>query len=320
MSKRNLKIVIAVIGVLFILTLLVAWRIVSIGQGHEEPEVPPGYDVIQANGHSFSVRQSGHKDSAAVILLHGFPESAAMWTRLIKDLNDEGYYTIAPNQRGYSAGARPKETEAYKMQELEQDVMALADALSIDRFHLIAHDWGSAVGWQLATSYSDRIISYSCMSVPHLGAFARAYEEDSLQFEASNYIRGFQTPWIPEFALARKDYKLMRSVWSEHSNGEIDAYLNLFRQKRALTSAINWYRANASLFEEKKEFEKIEIPVLFIWGNDDMALMRSGAEWTENYVDGYYRFVEMDAGHWLIQESFDSIQKEILQHLQRFDQ
>ena len=58
--------------------------------------------------------------------------------------------------------------------------------------------------------------------------------------------------------------------------------------------------------------------VLFLWGNKDSALRRSGVEWTQDYVSNYYRFVELDAGHWLIQESYEEVQKEILLHLEKF--
>jgi pimeloyl-ACP methyl ester carboxylesterase len=316
--SKKYKVIITTIAIVLVLALLGFIHVRSIATGSEEASVPEDCEVIRANGFDFSVRISGNNQDTPVLLLHGFPESSAMWTRLMSDLNNQGYYTIAPDQRGYSAGARPRETDQYHILHLEKDVLAIADALNIDTFHLIAHDWGSAVGWELATKYPERILSYSCLSVPHLSAFARAYDEDEEQYEASDYMRFFQTKWLPEYVISRNDYQILRETRPSYDEDEMDSYLHLFRQKRALTSAINWYRANFNLFSENRNASKVAVPTLFIWGNRDIALKRSGAEWTKDYVSGYYKFLELDAGHWLIQEAYDTIYSEVMGHLRQF--
>lgn len=277
-----------------------------------------GYTQVEANDHSFSVKISGSEQDTPVILLHGFPESSVMWEGLMADLNQVGYYTIAPDQRGYSFGARPKAVEEYELALLAEDVLSIADSLGVDQFHLIGHDWGSVVGWQIAADHPERLLSYTSLSVPHLTAFSRAYREDSLQFEASSYVRNFQTKKIPEFLLARNNYKMLKSVWREHQEEEINSYLDLFSQKNALTAAINWYRANYKLIAEGKDIGLVDVPVLFIWGKNDFALLRSGAEWTEEYVKDYYRFEELNSSHWLIQESYEEVLNEITSHLEKF--
>lgn len=316
--------ILKIIGI-FILGILILFFICfiyirNIAIGSEKGSVPEGYKIIKINDLKFSVKISGKESDIPVILLHGFPESSAMWHGLMYDLNKLGYYTIAPDQRGYSTQARPKNRAAYNLSFLVQDVVALADSLGIYAFQLIGHDWGSAVGWQIAEKYPTRIISFTSLSVPHLDAFARAYNEDSLQHRASKYIRNFQTPYLPEYYLAKNNYEMLRSIWSSHDMDEVNAYLHLFKEKYALTSALNWYRANFQSFTDKSEHEKVNVPVLFIWGNKDKALLRSGAEWTRSYVKAYYRFIELDAGHWLIQEDYDTVKNEIIAHLNEFNQ
>ena len=289
---------------------------VAVGSGGGT--IPSGYRLIEANGYTFSTKISGNNQDTPVILLHGFPESSVMWKRLMSDLNKIGYYTIAPDQRGYSFAARPKEINQYQISHLARDVITIADSLGINKFHLIGHDWGSAVGWQIAAKYPKRLLSFTSLSVPHLNAFSRAYREDSLQFEASSYMRDFRTKKIPEFMFAKNNYELLKTVWSEHQDEEIISYINLFSQKNALAAAINWYRANYTIISEGTDIGMISAPVLFIWGKNDRALRRSGIEWTEDYVSGYYRFVELNSGHWLIQESYEMVQNEITSHLAKF--
>ncbi|WP_235298184.1 alpha/beta fold hydrolase [Portibacter marinus] len=313
-----IKIFAAIILLLIILAGIAYLYVDRVGQGSQEGSLPDGYRLIEANGFEFSTKISGDENDIPVILLHGFPESSIIYKRLMADLNKEGYYTIAPDQRGYSFKARPHETDQYHISYLAEDVMAIADALNLDTFHLIGHDWGSGVGWVVAAHHPERLHSFTSLSVPHLAAFSRAYQEDSLQYKASDYIRNFQTKKMPEFMMARNDFKMLKTIWSEHSEEEVEAYVNILSQKKALTSAINWYRANYNGFVKGFDKDMIDIPTLFIWGKNDKALSRSGVEWTEDYVTDYYKFVELDAGHWLLQEAYDEVKAEILLHLKKF--
>ena len=316
--NRILKITGGIVIFLLILLLSGAVYINKIAVGSGSETLPEGYELVEANGYKFSCKISGNENDIPVLLLHGFPESSVMWNKLMTDLNKTGYYTIAPDQRGYSFEARPKELKEYEITNLASDVIALANTLGIEKFHLVCHDWGSAVGWQVAAEYSDRLYSFTSLSIPHIKAFSRAYKEDSLQYQASGYMRDFQTKKLPEFMLARNNYEVLKSIWSEHEEKEIDSYVELLSQKNALTAALNWYRANFNLISDGSDMGKIAVPTLFVWGNKDDAVARSGVDWTKNYVTNYYRFVEVDAGHWLIQESYEKVKDEIVTHLARF--
>jgi len=79
-----------------------------------------------------------------------------------------GIPLLRPRPAGYSPGARPGTVEDYQYRKLVSDVTALADALGYARFHLIGHDWGSAVGWALIHLHPGRVRSWTAMSVPHM--------------------------------------------------------------------------------------------------------------------------------------------------------
>ncbi|WP_245562721.1 alpha/beta fold hydrolase [Nocardia araoensis] len=84
-----------------------------------------------------------------------------------------GVSTWAPNQRGYSAGARPDGVEAYRLAELVSDVLGLCDELALDSVHLVGHDWGAVVAWAVAARHAERVASLTAVSMPHPAAFAR---------------------------------------------------------------------------------------------------------------------------------------------------
>jgi pimeloyl-ACP methyl ester carboxylesterase len=237
-----------IFGIIFLSISIVLLYIFRIGNG-SKTNITGEYKIIKASGFRFQVLTKGKTSGTPVILLHGFPETASMWKNLMKDLAAKGFYCIAPNQRGYSPGARPQRSEDYRYTLLMKDVLNLADALKIKKFHLITHDWGCAVGWGIAAQYPQRIYTFTALSIPHIEAFRKAYKNSKEQYTNSQYIRFFRIPLLPEFLLARNDYSLLKKLYTHHNQSEIKHYIKFFSDTYALSGAINWYRANYQLFD-----------------------------------------------------------------------
>jgi pimeloyl-ACP methyl ester carboxylesterase len=263
---------------------------------------------------TFTCRISGMENTGdAVILLHGFPETSRMYYDLIPVLVSEGFKVVAPDQRGYSPGARPSKISDYSIDKLSQDVLNIADAFQFEKFHLIGHDWGSAVGWVTVAFHSDRIISWTALSVPHLDAFFEAINNDTEQKRKSQYIKFFRKPFLPEFYFSIFGYKYLKDIWRKSSEPEIEKYLEVFKKKGALKSSLNWYRANMN--NENKRIGDITTPTLIIYGLKDMAIGEKSVDESEKYLKGDYNIEKLESGHWLIQESFEAVSKSIMQHL-----
>lgn len=275
---------------------------------------------MEANGMIFRSRGAGldNVSHEPVILLHGFPETSIMWANLMERLVDEGYRCFAPDQRGYSPNARPEGIQKYIYQELTSDVVALADVLGFRRFHLVGHDWGSVIGWIVVSLHPERVHSWTAMSVPHMDAFRSALADDPDQQERSKYIAFFREPEEPEKWFTANNLELLRTLWSSIPEEQVEEYITVFSQPGALTAALNWYRANSFELEQGYKgamFGPVSHPAQLIWGNQDMAIGRAAVERTEQYMKGSYRLVELNAGHWLIQEEPESVYNEILVHL-----
>ena len=135
------------------------------------------------------------KKDNIILLLHGFPEISFSYRYLMVLFEKAGYYCIAPDQRGYSKGARPKSKNDYKIEYLVEDIFLLADEFSFKEFHLVGHDWGAAVGWVAVNFYPERIISWSALSVPHIDALNQAREIDKNQQKKSRYLKFFNLPF-----------------------------------------------------------------------------------------------------------------------------
>jgi pimeloyl-ACP methyl ester carboxylesterase len=280
-------------------------------------------DIVnkEVNGLTFKCRVAGNPADEPVILLHGWPETSHMWIGLMEKLSAEGYYCIAPDQRGFSPQARPEKVKGYAIEFLAGDVIGIADAFSIKSFQLVGHDWGSAIGWAVVAFYPDRIKSWTAMSVPHLKAFSDAVRFDKKQKKMSQYMSFFQWRGIPEWFLLKKDRLNLRKTWKKSSPEELQDYLDVIGNKPALKASLGYYRANYKLLKKGQNMEdylEVKTPTLMIWGKNDIAIGPVGVEGTEQYMKGAYEYVELDAGHWLMQEAFKECYASIKNHLAKY--
>jgi len=274
---------------------------------------PTGLVQIRARGMSFRARVAGLDGKGpALILLHGFPETSMMWEPLLTSAANAGFRVVAFDQRGYSPLARPAGTEAYRVPELTEDLLAVADAVGFDRFDLVGHDWGAVVGWATTGHAPERVRSFVALSIPHPSAIQVANKDRGMPA----YMQFFRMSGIAETFFTAGKLALMRNgLYASMPSGQLNEYLSLFSEPGALQAAFNWYRAIPPI--PPVIAETITQPVLYLFGSRDLAV------WTRaqvraaqpQFVTGTYREVELDAGHWLIQEQPEKVVKEIMSHL-----
>ncbi|WP_331456402.1 alpha/beta fold hydrolase [Luteipulveratus halotolerans] len=153
-------------------------------------------DTFANDGLTFDLIDSGPRDGEVVLLLHGFPQDQHAYDRVLPPLHDAGLRTVTFDQRGYSPGARPAGRSAYDMKHLVADALAAMDALGVQRFHVVGHDWGGAVAWSLAQLAAQRVRTVTVLSTPHPDALVRAFGTLD-QARKSWYMGFFQLPVIP---------------------------------------------------------------------------------------------------------------------------
>jgi pimeloyl-ACP methyl ester carboxylesterase len=270
---------------------------------------------IAVGEETFEARVAGPEDGEVVILLHGFPQTSWSWRSQLEALGAAGYRAIAPDQRGYSPGARPAEVERYAIPQLVADVIGIADAVGADRFHLVGHDWGAAVAWQVAGRHPDRLRSLTILSVPHPKAFGRALvgEGGADQASRSSYIDFFRSDEAAA-TFVQGDGEGLRNLFAMTGLTEVEPYVEVLLQPGAMQGALNWYRA-ASL-TDADALGDITMPTLFLWSTEDPALGREAAEWTAECVPGPYRFEVFEGvGHWIAESDPERVNALLLEHL-----
>ncbi len=273
---------------------------------------------IAANGLTHVVRDSGDEHAPAAVLLHGFPDSSAVWDRVTPLLTAAGYRVIAPDMRGFGETEMAARTVDYDIETgAAVDVIAILDALRIDRAHLVGHDFGAPVAWLLAAQKPERFHSLSALSVGHMRAFLTAGVEQKLR---SFYILVHQLRGVCEWLYKRNDWALLRRHWDGARDPE-ETIRQLSRPGR-LTAGLNWYRANASL---KRMLappkpgalgeERVRIPTLGVWSTGEKYLVEAQMVRSGDYVDSVWTYARLEkASHWLQEDAPDALAKLLLGH------
>ena len=241
-----------------------------------------------STGITMNVATAGPAEAPPVILVHGFPESHRTWRDLVP-LLDADLRLIMPDLRGFGESDKPQDVADYSTEILVADVFAVADALGVDRFALVGHDWGGAIAWAAAISGNPRITRLAIVNSPHPSIFQRSLIDDPEQRAASQYMNAFCTPTM-EQGIARMGLDtFFDKSFSKHVDlasippDERQHYIDDWGQPGALTAMLNWYRASRILVPQPGEeaampdwvghVPKIRVPVQVIWGLDDAALL-----------------------------------------------
>lgn len=250
----------------------------------------------------FDLRDEGPADGEPVVLLHGFPQDAASWDRVVPTLHAAGLRTLAPDLRGYSPGARPQGRRAYRLELLVGDVLALLDDRGLEHAHVVGHDWGGLLAWALAGRTPKRVRTLTVLSTPHPAAMVASFTS-STQLLTSWYLGAFQLPVLPELLLARTlDRSLQRSGLPR---ADAERYARRMREPGASAGALGWYRAMP--FSARYAVPRSRVPTTYVWGEHDFALGRRAAELTADQVRGPYHFQALSAGHWLPERMPDDV-------------
>lgn len=272
---------------------------------------------VEANGIRFHLVEQG--EGPLVLLLHGFPECWYSWRLQLPVLADAGFRAVAPDMRGYNLTSKPPHQRDYDIERLVDDVLALASALGRECFHLVGHDWGGVVGWQVASRHPSRLDSLTIMNVPHPTAFSRYVRRSPAQMLRSWYMLFFQLPRLPEWLLTRRratpiarSFQRAAVRKDAFSEADLDVYREAFLQPGAARAAVNYYRRAIRQGTKALPKAPVEVPTLVLWGAGDPVLKletnRDLGRWVKNLT-----FKQIpDCGHWTQQERPDVVNNELV--------
>lgn len=267
---------------------------------------------VAGDGVTLAVQDEGA--GTPVLLLHGFPDSSALWRHQIPALVDAGFRTVAPDLRGFGESDRPEQTEDYAIRRSFVDMIMLLDELELDRAHVVGHDFGAGLAWAFAALAPERVDRLVVLSVGHPNTFRSPSLEQRRRFW---YQLFFQFSGVAEELLTRDDWKLFRE-WTGDAPDR-DRYLADLSRPGALVAGLNWYRANMSPFRELQErppFPSVGAATLGIWSSGDEYLAEEPMLQSAEHVTGPWRYERIEgASHWLQLDAPERVNELLLEFL-----
>ena len=277
--------------------------------------IQEGERRIQVNGLTFHVLDQG--SGPAVLLVHGWPDSAYVWRYQIPVLVNAGYRVIVPDLPGFGQSDRPPEVDAYKSRAIMGYLKGILAALNIDRVRLVGHDWGASISWLFATVFPTEVEQFVALSVGH----PLAGREDGLQqWEKHWYFLWFLFPGVAEAAFPKNNWALFREFL--RSQGDIEHYIEDLSRPGALAATLNMYRANISPTAigniDVPVMPPIACPTMGIWGSEDFSMSESQMQNSGKYVKGPWQYERIEGvGHWLSTEAPERINALLLDFLKK---
>lgn len=260
--------------------------------------------------------QLAYRDSApddrerpVVLLLHGFPDSSAMWQAQIAFLHDQGFRVLAPDTRGCGDSAIAPQRADYHYTRVLSDFIALLDHLGIDQVQVVGHDWGAVFAWLLAGHYPSRVTRLIAISVGHPTAYAKAGLRQKF---AGWYIVFFLMGGFAERRLLGKGRLAFERAMPGHPQPE--EVRERMRRPGRLTAALRVYRANIGDILLGSQ-PRVTAPTTGIWSDGDTFLTEAQMRGSRAFVDGEWHFEALSGGHWIPLEQPDRLNTLLAAHL-----
>jgi pimeloyl-ACP methyl ester carboxylesterase len=277
--------------------------------------------------------EGGPANGAPLILLHGWPDSPGGWREVARRLQDAGYRTIVPHLRGstptrFLSNDTPRLGAAVA---LAQDAIDLADALNLDRFALIGHDWGARAAYTLAALFPERVTAIAALSVAYQprGIFkvptfdqsrlfwyqwfmcadrgAEAVRADPIAFARAQWDSWSPAGWYDEAEFLDTSASFSGPDW-------VAITLNSYRSRWCDGEA--WDPRYDALQQRLGEVEYLSTPTLMIQGLADSCVLPGQSEHQDSlFTSGYRRVVLEGIGHFPQREAPAQVANAILDHL-----
>jgi pimeloyl-ACP methyl ester carboxylesterase len=267
-----------------------------------------------------------------IVLLHGFPDDARTWDRVVAAPEFSGVRLLVPYLRGYGPTRfrSPETLRSGQSAALVRDAVEFLDALGIERCVLAGHDWGARASYGVAALYPERVSRIVAIAVGYgtnvpgqrmsyaqverywyQWFFATSRGAETLAADRAGFCRTLWERWSPGWRFDEAEYA--RTAASFENPDFIEIALHSYRHRWGFVAGDPQY---AQLQEQFDAVRPIEVPVLVIAGADDGATLPEATEGNEALFRGAYRRVLVDgAGHFVQRERPELVIRELSREL-----
>jgi haloacetate dehalogenase len=257
----------------------------------------------------------------ALLMLHGNPQTHAMWHKIAPKLVKE-YTVICPDIPGYGKSFKPSVTEnhePYSKVNMASDLINFMELLGFDKFYILGHDRGARIAHRLALNYSKNVIKMILLDIiPTIEHFERT----NMEF-AMGYYHWFwlaQRSPVPESVINKAPEEWFFAHTSREKKDKdffhpmaLSDYLECIKNPETINAICEDYRAAATIdmIDDKKSRDdniKINVPLLILWGNKGKLEQwyQTLSIW-EKYCSKEVKGNAINSGHYLAEENPDEV-------------
>ena len=296
-------------------------------------KTPPAKSAVTPEVH-IHYFEFGSPSGVPVLLLHGFPDSPLGWFDVISHLDTGKLRLIVPYLRGFG----PTEVTSLDLvggQEaaLADDLLALADALNLNRFHLVGHDWGARTAYAASILAPKRVLSLSTVASAYVvygGKDLPPQQVNSYWYQwffqlelgskmmnsnAEAFCHQLWRAWCPEWNFSEKDFAAAAESWRNPQLAAI--VLHYYRTRWGGALSLRAYaELQAKLDADPKP--KITVPTLYIAGGADNCDLPASSEDQNSHFTGPYEHVLLNGlGHFPHREDPKAVANLLTRHLEK---
>ena len=284
--------------------------------GHARAASSPATSIVVGNNLTFPVVTWGSSSGRPVLLLHGFLNDPLSWSAVAEALIKEGFFVVAPFQRGYTPTARPRTSLGYTYPQFVSDALAITNSMGFATVDVVGIDLGAVEAWMLAARNPSRVRSLTAIRYPHPAALALAMHSSSVQKERWALVQEtlLSSSTVAAELLANNADKLRHCL---STSGLPEPFLSRhvirLQEPGALAAALQWGQAVS--LNEFATVPAVTAPTLHIW-SADQALARAAIERTKDYVSKQYteiRTTESDL--FILELNPNAVSNPLLRHL-----
>lgn len=265
---------------------------------------------VTARGVSFHVTESGPEDGRPVLALHGWPQHHWAYRHLLAD-PPPGLRIIAPDLPGYGWSGPPP--HRWNKEEVAGDLVALLDALDVDRLLLVGHDWGGFIGYLLTMRIPERIDGYLVLNIAHPWVTPKVFARHAWRF--AQYQPAMAIAGVPLTRHTRFVERIYKVAAPTMDADTVRVYSERFRDPAVARAARDTYRT--FLFRElpaarrSTARQRATVPIRALFGRQDKAIHQDMAAAESARADDYTLEL-VDGGHFILDENPEGVRAKLI--------
>lgn len=268
---------------------------------------------LNVRGKEIAYLDYGKKEAQIVLFLHGFPESSLLWKDAVQAVQEAGYRAIAPDLPGF--GQSQTFDEASTWERYVEFISDFTAELSIDRFHLVTHDWGVLIGTKWACTFPERVQSLIIADATYSPDFL--WHKDGLMIQSS----GSGEEWVARLRNKLIFEAFMNKVIPNVSMEVVEDFYELFSDPNKDRVTLDLYRSG-----DMKKLEKyrgrladyLSMPVTIIFGEHDFFISPDfGMKLKQNELNHADYCLIPSVGHFTPLEDPLAFNRILIYHLNR---